>query len=392
MLSSDRLRTTHGDDHDETDLWDRLRSEANRRSSLLPGAPSQPPPARLDDYRAAFESDLPDELLGDSDLPPSPYESAQRFVQSSIPPRQSYARTQREYSEAAQLAQYEAQHAQYGDEQYDGEVQDEYRQDDYEAQQYAQEQYNLQQFAQTEQQFAQQHAQQSLHATMAPGGSFGQSYAPQQVAAYGHVQPEPAPQQWGYQQQAPVVAPALASGEVDETGKSSRWTKPFVALAALLALAAAGYQFVLVPRRQAERMAQLAELQQRQALLIAQQEKEQAEAAARAEAEQKAENEAALKRADEAAAAAAAAAQAVAQASTAKGGSSKAKAADSSGDDEERDRKRAERHERRAARAAAKAEQSESRSAKSEVASAKPSKKKVDTSAEESSDDPLLGL
>jgi hypothetical protein len=426
MLSSDRLRTPHADDHEETDdLWERLRSEANRRSSMIPAAPSQPPPARLGDYRDAFDSEPPDEELGDSDLPPSPYESAQRFVSSSYPPAQQHyghqsyeLQAQQGYAEAEQLAQYESSHStleqysehygeQYDDEseqteQFDSEQpeQDAYEQEEYEAQQYAAEQYNLQQLAPAQQHYGQaqyaqqQYGQQPALRTSNPPGSFGQYGQP---AAYGHVQPQQAAgfaqAPGGFAQPAAQWAHQAAAlpHESDESGNlRSGWTKPLVALAAVLAIGAAGYQFVLVPRQQAARAASLVELQQRQAALIEQQEKEQKEAAAKAEAEQKAANEAALARADEAAAAAAATAAAT-PAPTAKAGSSKAKSSD---DSEERDRRRAERAERRAARAEAKAEKSEARTAKAApVATAKPSKKKAEGGMSEAdSDDPLLGL
>ncbi|HEY6880002.1 MAG TPA: hypothetical protein VI299_18380 [Polyangiales bacterium] len=418
MLSSER--STVADDHDESDLWERLRSEANRRSSMLPPAPSEPPPEHLADFGAAFDSEPPSAFDMDSDLPPSPYESAQHYVQSSsYPPplRESYAGLQMNHSEAEQLAQYEAEQAQYEAEQaqYDseqtsyegesgsyedghdeGDAESAYAQQEYAAQQYAHEQYNLQQFSQPQahpqQGYPQQGYPQQPMFTGTPEG-FAPSYPPQQVAAYGHVaEQQPA---WGYQAPAPS-APFEAP---EETGKSSRWGKVLVSLVAAGAIAGAGYQFVLVPRRQAERAAELAELQQRQAVLMAQQEKEQAEAAARAEAEQKAANEAALKRADEAAAAAAAAAQLVPDAA-AKGDGAKAK----SSAHEERERKRAERHERRAARAAAKAERGSAkaerssraeRSSKSdsEVASTRPSKRsKQPETSEADNDDPLLGL
>ncbi|HEX5657851.1 MAG TPA: hypothetical protein VFX59_11680, partial [Polyangiales bacterium] len=307
MLSSDRLRTPHADDHDEKDLWERLRSEANRRS-VAPASASQPP-AAFDDYGSTFDSELPEEYASDSDLPPSPYESAQRFVQSSYPPpRQSYTHAQPDYSEAQQLAQYEAQHSeQYGEEQYEeqygeehgeesGEQQYEEHYSEQQAQQFAQEQYDLQRFSQPPQaqQFAQtvqqQFGQQPAHGTLPPGG-FDQHYASQPPAAYGHVTPsagEPA-QQWGYSQQTEPTLPNLAA-DADDTGKSSKFTKPLAALAAVLAIGAAGYQFVLVPRQQQARAAELVELQQRQAVLIEQQEKETAAATARAEAEQKAAN------------------------------------------------------------------------------------------------------
>jgi hypothetical protein len=420
MLGSDRLRTPHADDHEETDdLWERLRSEANRRSSMIPVAPSQPLPTRLGDYRDVFDSELPDEDLGDSDLPPSPYESAQRFVSSSYPPSQQHygdqsyeLQAQQGYAEAEQLAQYESAHStleQYSEhyddeseqaEQFDSEQpgRDSYEQEEYEAQQYAAEQYNLQQLAPAQQHFGQaqyaqqQYGKQPALRTSNPPGGFGQYGQP---AAYGHVQPQQAAgleqspggfaqpaEQWAHQ------AAALPH-EGEQSGRMrSGWTKPLVALAAVLAIGAAGYQFVLVPRQQAARAASLVELQQRQAVLIEQQEQEQKEAAAKAEAEQRAANEAALARADEAAAAATAAAT---PAPTAKAGSAKAK---SSEDSDERDRRRAERAERRAARAEAKAEKSEARAAKaSPVATAKPSKKAAEGGMSETdSDDPLLGL
>ncbi len=399
MLSSDRLRTTNADDHDETDLWERLRSEANRRS-VAPAAPSEPP-GQYDDYQAAFEGELTEDYAGDSDLPPSPYEGAQRFVRSSYPPpSESYAQAQQEYSETAQLEHYSEES--YEQQQYDdGYAQPDYQAQDYqaqeeEAQQYAAQQYDLQRFSQSPaqpQQYVQPYGEQPAHS---PSGTYGQQYASQQPAAYGHVTPalgaSAQPQQWGY-------ASSVESTMADEAGKSSGWTKVLAALVVIGAIGAAGYQFVLVPRKQAARAAELADLQQRQAALIEQQEKENAAAAAEAEAVQKRANEEALKRADEAAAAAAGEQQAVAAVTPAKAKghhSSSSNDEDSSAADE-RERKRQERHERRAAR---KAEKEASRSAKSDssstsASSSKPSKasKKVSSSVdEESSDDPLLGL
>lgn len=410
MLSSDRLRTSHADDHDESDLWERLRSEANRRSSMIPASSSEPPRARFhsmvapkgqhEDYRAAFDSD-PEEYAGESDFPESPHESAQQLA------RASYVGEHAQYDEYAQ--QDEGYDQDQTQEQYDLEQQQaaEYAQSEYEAQQYAHQQYGLsqlappapqqfdqaQQYAATEPQYGQRPSRHSY-----PGAQLPQDHYAQ-VAAYGHVQQEsyaaPAQQQWAPQ---PAQAPAALASESDETGSlRSRWTRPLAALGALALIGAAGYQFVLVPRQQQARAAALVELQARQAVLIEQQEREQREAAARAEAEQKAANEAALARAEEAAAAASAGAPA--EAPSAKAGGSKAESEVGESRSERKARERAERHERRAAARAAKADKvekapkSESRSAKSEVASTKPKKKNEGGAmAETDNDDPLLGL
>lgn len=445
MLSSDRMRNPHAEEHEsDTALWERLRSEANRRSTV-PEAPQSEPAPRYSGYRAApghvEESDdidpyaryreearlaeqahyeelagVQDEQLDDDDEQEPAQAEAQFDGQGEYGGPSAYDQQTQYDARSAydQQAQYDAQSA------YDQQAQ-------YDAQsQYAQQaQYDAQsQYAQQAQYGAQpQHEAQGSYATTQP-----QQFAPHhqyaapaqsgfgQVPAYGHAQSSSqgfaapqgfAPQHTGAafgqqtwdNQAAHVAAPSAAVDHDDSPRIRSRWmTSAIFGLVGILGVGAAGYQFVLVPRQQQERAVALAELQARQQKLIDEQAAIEA-AAAKAEAEQRAATEAALARADEAAAAAGGAEVGAAVIDTKSGAKAKQVAEPT---ESRAERKSRERHERRAARSSKKSDETRSaksapvaRTAKAEKP-ARPTKaaKKAEGGAMADTDnnDPLFGL
>jgi hypothetical protein len=280
MLSSDRMRTPHAEEEEsETELWERLRSEAGRRSGV-PDAPESQPAPRYSGYRAApqggaeetFEEfgedvDSDDGETGEVD----PYE---RY-------RQEAREAEQAHFEEQQAAA--AQQASQFDETYDGEDEGEQQQYDanpsygqaaqhqqfrqsaqypeahYEsapyapdAQPFAQQQYGQPQYAQ-HQQYAQAGYQQSAQ------DAFGQ------VAAYGHVQQQAVSgfdQQQAWAGQTAHTASPSHALDHDTAPRRSRWKSVVVGgLIAVLGAGGAGYQFVVRPRQEAEKAAVLAQLQ-----------------------------------------------------------------------------------------------------------------------------------
>lgn len=335
MLSSNRMPTTRAEEPDEeTELWDSLRIEADRRSSEFPASRSMPPP-----------------------VPPSARVSHQNL------------------------------HAGYGTQQpspfavaYHGSNQT----DEFAAQDY----FEVEE-ASPDTSWA--------HGFPAAGPVYATPMPAAQPPAFATVATP-----GGFDAQAwarNFDPPGMTQAATALARPRPRLLWPAVAMASILGIAAAGYQFVLLPRQEQERTAALAALDAQQKRLLEEQRALQ-EANARAEEEKRLTQEA-IERADKAAADAAAAGTNANGAGINANGGPKVTQLSDEGSGKVRSgsrrpssaERRALRHERRAARAAERsrrrASSSDSDSARSSSSSSRRSKR---AGSGEESDDPLFGL